>query len=126
MNIDNLNIKLDPSVKHLTKVACMALSGYISGGLLLTNNPAAKIIIYKDRIDFGQCLHSELQGYTGKLSPLLPVSPNFYKEYANIVYHYGANLKCSIWTKTLDYVGMFAPTTPDNYDIYKQLYPRYQ
>lgn len=126
MDINNLNIKLDPSVKHLTKVACMALSGYISGGLLLTNNPTADIVIYKDKIDFGRCLHPELSGFSGKLSPMLPVSPNFYKEYQDIVYRYAANLKWSMWSKTIDYVGMFAPTEPDNYEIFKQLYPRYQ
>lgn len=114
-----MQISLDSSVKHITSVACMALSGTIENGLMLTGYPAASIVIYKDRIDFGKCLNAELNGFTGL------IFPNFYKEYGNIVYRFGSNLKCSFFGSTIDYVGAFAPTTPDNEEIYKLLYPRF-
>jgi hypothetical protein len=120
------NIKLDSSVKHLTKVACMALSGYIQNGLALTDHPTADIIIYKDRIDFGKCLRPELWEVSGLLSPILPMFPNFYKEYQNIIYRYISNFSFSSLTKTLDFTGVFPPTEPDNEEIFKLLYPRFQ
>ena len=121
MNIDlnNLTIILDPSVKHITKVACMALSGVIENGLVLSENPSANIVIYKDRIDFGRCNNAELLAMSGL------IFPNFYKEYESIVYHYGTNLKCSYWGKTLDYVGAFPPTVPDNLQLYNLIYPKF-
>ena len=120
----NIKIKLDSSVKHITKVACMALSGCIENGLVLTNNFTAEIIIYKDRIDFGKCLRPELSNASGLLSPILPMFPNFYKEYQNIIYRYANNYGFSSLTKTLDYVGVFAPVVPDNEVIFNLIYPR--
>ena len=120
VNIQNIGITLDSSVKHITNVACMALSGTLENGILLTANPKAKIVIYKDKIDFGQCLNLELKPYSGFLFP------NFYKEYGNIVYRFGSNLKYNILKKTLDYVGIMAPTTPDNEHLYKLIYPKYK
>lgn len=125
MEFSFATIKLDPSVKHLTKVACMALSGYIQSGMALTDHPTADIIIYKDRIDFGKCLHPELYMYSGLLTPMLPMFPNFYKEQQNIVYRFTNAFHYSSLTKTLDYKGMFAPTEPDNPEIYQLLYPRF-
>lgn len=119
INISNLSISLDSSVKHITKTACMALSGTIENGLLLTNNETARIVIYKDRIDFGQCLNPELSGFSGM------IFPNFYKEYNNIIYRFGSNLKCSFLGSTIDYVGMLAPTTPDNPQLFNLIYPRF-
>lgn len=118
-------IKLDPEVRHLTKVACMALSGYIHNGMQLTDNSTADIIIYKDCIDFGVCLHPELDQYSGLLSPMFPMFPNFYKEHKHIIYRFGSGFSYSSFKKTLDYVGIFAPTEPDNAEIFQLLYPRF-
>ena len=121
MNIDinQITISLDPSVKHITKVACMAISGAIENGLVLTQNPSAHIVIYKDRIDFGHCYNAELSVMSGL------IFPNFYKEYGNIIYRYGNNLKCSFFGKELDYVGAFPPSDPDNIPLYNLIYPKF-
>lgn len=119
IDINSLQIRLDSSVKHITKVACMALSGTIENGLMLTCNPNAPIVIFKDRIDFGQCLNPDLSGFSGL------IFPNFYKEYNNIVYRFGSNLKCSFWDKSIDYVGIMPPETPDNEQLYHIIYPRF-
>ena len=118
---NDITITLDPSVKHITKIACMALSGTIENGILLTGNPACSIVIKSDRVEFGRCMNPELQGRQGFLFP------NFYKEYGDIVYRYGPNLKCSFWNKTLDYVGFMASTitAPDNEIFYDLIYPRF-
>lgn len=110
---------LDSSVKHISRVACMALSGTIENGLMLSSNYSAQIVIYKDRIDFGECYNPDFQGVSGLLFP------NFYMEYGNVIYRYGCNLSCSFWGKTIDYVGAFAPTSPDNEQIYNLIYPRF-
>ena len=97
----------------------MALSGTIENGLMLTGNSDSDIIIFQDKIEFGRCFNPELDGLSGLLFP------NFYKEYGNIVYRFGPNLKCSFWSKTIEYIGTFAPTEPDNNEIYKLLYLRF-
>lgn len=125
-NFNRIQISLDSSVKHLTKVACMALSGYLENGIVLTNNPAATIIIHKDRIDFGKSLRPELNSYSGVLSPMFPFFPNYYKEHQNIIYRFDSGFSYSLLTKTLDYVGIFAPTEPDNAEMFKLIYPRFQ
>ena len=51
--LDNLNITIDKSVKSITRAACMYLSLAIEYGILLTENPTARIVIYDDHIDFG-------------------------------------------------------------------------
>ena len=119
IDLNTLCISLDSSVKHISRTACMALSGTIENGLVLSNNADAKIIIYKDRIDFGRCLNTELDGVSGM------VFPNFYKEYESIVYRFGSNMKCSLWSGTLDYVGILAPTKPDNIQLFNLIYPRF-
>ena len=119
INIEGLSIRLDPSIRHISKVACMAISGTIENGLLLTANPAANIVIYKDKIDFGPCINPELSSASGL------IFPNFYKEYNSIVYRFGNNIKCSFWGKTLDYVGNFPPTSPDNVQLYNLIYPKF-
>ncbi len=113
IELDKITINLDSSVKHITKVACMALSGTLENGLLLTANPSATIVIYKDRIDFGQCINPELNSVSGL------IFPNFYKEYGKIIYRFGSNLKCSFFGNTIDYVGSLAPTSPDNELLYQ-------
>lgn len=119
IELDKISISLDSSVKHITKVACMALSGTLENGLLLTANPSATIVIYKDRIDFGQCINPELNSVSGL------IFPNFYKEYGKIIYRFGSNLKCSFFGNTIDYVGTLAPTSPDNELLYQLIYPRF-
>ncbi len=120
IDLNEISIRLDSSVKHITKVACMALSGTIENGLVISQNPSADIVIYKDRIDFGKCLNSELSHVSGL------IFTNFYKEYNNIIYRFGSNLKCSFIGRTIDYVGSLAPTTPDNEQLYQLIYPRFQ
>ena len=51
--LDNLNITIDKSVKSITRAACMYLSLAIEYGILLTENPTARIVIYDNHIDFG-------------------------------------------------------------------------
>lgn len=97
----------------------MAISGVIENGLVLNNNPSAQIVIYKDRIDFGRCYNPDLDGLAGL------IFPNFYKEYSNIIYRYGCNLKCSFFNRTIDYVGSFPPIVPDNEDIFHVIYPKF-
>lgn len=112
---------MDSSVKHISRAACMALSGTLENGLLLSANPNADIVIFNNRIDFGRCLRPELAATSGRIDSF----PNFYKEYGNIVYRFGANIKCSLFGKTIEYSGTFAPTTPDNYELYQLLYPKF-
>ena len=119
INLNNISIVLDASVKHISKTACMALSGVLENGMLLSNNQIVKITIYKDKIDFGLCKNPELSSVSGL------IFTNYYKEYGNIVYRFGSNFKCSIFSKTIEYVGVFPPTKPDNQQIYELLYPKF-
>ena len=119
IDLNNIRILLDPSVKHITNVASMVLSGTIENGIILSNNPTPNIVIYKDRIDFGRCMDINLDSISGL------IFPNFYKEYDRIVYRYGDNLKCSFFGKTLDYVGIMAPSVPDNDQLFHIIYPRF-
>lgn len=119
INLSNIKIVLDPGVKHISKVACMAISGSLENGLLMVGTDSNVITIYKDRIDFGKCLNSDLEAYSGH------IFGNYYKEYGNIIYRFGANLKCSLFTKTIDYKGIMAPTEPDNQALYSLIYPKF-
>lgn len=119
ININNINIQLDGSVKHITRTACMAISGNLENGLFLTGTDRNLITIYKDRIDFGKTINPELNNIYGH------VVGNFYKEYGNIVYRFGTNFKCSLFTKTMDYCGILAPTVPDNEVLFNLIYPRF-
>lgn len=119
INLNNISIVLDASVKHISKTACMALSGVLENGMVLSNNQIVKITIYKDKIDFGLCKNPELSSVSGL------IFTNYYKEYGNIVYRFGSNFKCSFFSKTIEYVGAFAPTKPDNQQIYSLLYPKF-
>ena len=118
-NINNIRISLDPSVKHITKVACMALSGNIENGILLVGDVPNSIVIYKDRIDFGICHNPEYELVSGL------IFPNYYKEYNKIIYRFGTNYKCSFWNKTIDYVGVMPPHIPDNEILFNLIYPRF-
>ena len=106
IDFNDIVIELDASVRHITSAACMHLSSILENGIVLADNPTPYIKIGKDKIDFG-------------------IFPNFYKEYGNIVYRYGSNLKCSFWNKTLDYVGLMPPSVPDNIQLYNLIYPRF-
>lgn len=112
-------IQLDPSVKHITPVACMVLSGIIENGICLTSNPYPHITIYKDRVDFGKCYNPELDAVSGLIIPF------FCKEYGDIIYRYHNNFKLSFWNKTLDYIGVLPPQEPDNSTIFELLYPQF-
>lgn len=111
----NIKIRLDSSVKSISHSAACHLSSVIANGLMMAQNASA--IIYNDHIDFGQCHNPNLKGASGL------IAPNFYMEYGNVVYRYGSNLKCGWLRKKIDYVGIMAPTTPDNSEIFNLIYP---
>ena len=113
--LQTINIQLDSSVKSITKVAAMCLSGAI--------DPNIKIC--KDRIEFGKCYTPELQGFSGNLYPTIPL-PNFYLEFGNLIYYYDKSAyKHSLWSKELDYRGIFPPTSPDDPTIFNLIYPKF-
>lgn len=112
-----INIRLDCSVKSISRTAAYHLSSVIANGIMLSQN--SEIIIYKDHIDFGRCMNPEFQGTSGN------IAPNFYMEYGNVIYRFGSNLKCSWFSKQLEYVGCMAPTFPDNSEIFNLIYPRF-
>lgn len=112
-----INIRLDCSVKSISRTAAYHLSSVIANGIMLSQN--SEIIIYKDHIDFGRCINPEFQGTSGN------IAPNFYMEYGNVIYRFGSNLKCSWFSKQLEYVGCMAPTFPDNSEIFNLIYPRF-
>lgn len=112
-----INIRLDCSVKSISRTAAYHLSSVIANGIMLSQN--SEIIIYKDHIDFGRCMNPEFQGMSGN------IAPNFYMEYGNVIYRFGSNLKCSWFSKQLEYVGCMAPTFPDNSEIFNLIYPRF-
>lgn len=113
----SLNIRLDNSVKSISRVAAYHLSSVIANGIMLSKNN--EIIIYKNHIDFGRCNNTEIQGISGN------IAPNFYMEYGNIIYRFGSNLKCGWFSKQIDYVGTMPPTSPDNTKIFNLIYPRF-
>lgn len=116
-NNNFINIRLDCSVKSISRTAAYHLSSVIANGIMLSQN--SEIIIYKDHIDFGGCMNPEFQGTLGN------IAPNFYIEYGNVIYRFGSNLKCSWFSKQLEYVGCMAPTFPDNSEIFNLIYPRF-
>lgn len=119
IDFDDIVIELDASVRHITSAACMHLSGILENGIVLADNPTPYIKIGKDKLDFGKSYNPDLIEMSGL------IFPNFYKEYGNIMYRYGSNLKCSFWNKTLDYVGLMPPSVPDNIQLYNLIYPRF-
>ena len=48
IDLNNIQIRLDSSVKHISKIACMTLSGAIENGLVLADNAFPIITIYKE------------------------------------------------------------------------------
>ena len=112
-----VNIRLDSSVKSISRTAAYHLSSVIANGIILSNNN--NVVIYKDYIDFGKCNNPEYTGRTGC------IFQNFYMEYGKLIYRFGANLKCGWLWKKIDYVGNMAPSVPDNKQIYDLLYPRF-
>lgn len=117
--IQSIDVLLDASVKSLTKVAAMCLSGIIANGIVLAQNKNPNIKIYKNKIEFGRCDNSELIGISGN------IAPNYFLEFGNLVYYYDNSFKCSLWNKQLDYKGFFMPTEPDNEYIYNMIYPKF-
>ncbi len=117
--IQSIDIQLDMSVKSLTKIAAMCLSGTIANGIVLAQNENPNIRIWKNKIEFGKCYNPELAGLSGN------IMPNYYLEFGNLVYYYDDSFKCSLWDKQLDYKGFFTPTEPDNMYIFNMIYPKF-
>ena len=115
--MSNINVRLDSSVKSITRTAACHLLSVIANGIMLAQNN--DVVIYKDRIDFGRCSNPEIQGMSGN------IAPNFYMEYGNVIYRFGSNLKCGWFSKQIDYVGTMAPTSPDNPEVFNLIYPRF-
>lgn len=115
--MNNINVRLDSSVKSITRTAACHLSSVIANGIMLAQNN--EVVIYKDRIDFGRCSNPEIQGMSGN------IAPNFFIEYGNVIYRFGSNIKCRWLSKQIDYVGVMAPTSPDNPEIFNLIYPRF-
>ena len=101
--IRNINVRLDSSVKSISRAAACHLSSVIANGIMLAQNN--DVVIYKDRIDFGRCSNPEI--------------------YGNVIYRFGSNLKCGWLSKQIDYVGTMAPTSPDNPEVFNLIYPRF-
>ena len=126
VELQSINIQLDSSVASITRVAAMDISGAIANGIVIAQNANPNIKICKDRIEFGKCYAPELQGFTGNLYPTMIPFPNYYLEFGNLIYYFDKRAyKLSIWNKSLDYKGAFAPTTPDNSAIFDMIYPRF-
>ena len=117
--IQSINIQLDLSVKSISKIAAMCLSGSIANGIVLAQNENPNIKIFKNKIEFGECYNAEYYGISGK------IFPNYYIEYGNLIYYYDDSFKCSLLDKKLDYKGFFAVTEPDNIYIFNLIYPKY-
>lgn len=118
--LKSIKIQLDPSVKSITEVAAMCLSGSIENGIFITQNENPIITIYQNRIEFGKCYNSILQGVSGNV-----MLPNFFLEFGNLIYYFDSAYKFSIWSKQLDYQGIFAPNVPDNESIFNMIYPKF-
>lgn len=116
--MSSLNIRLDSSVKSISRTAAYHLSSIIALGIMMAQNDDV-ILIYKNRIDFGGCNNPEIHGMVGN------IAYNFYMEYGNVIYRFGSNLKCGWFSKKIDYVGTEAPTHPDNPQIFSLIYPRF-
>lgn len=119
MNIQSLNIQLDPSIKSISRVAAMCLSGAIANGIVLAQNENPNIKIYKNKIEFGRCYNPELIELSGN------IIPNYFLEFGNLTYYYDDSFKCSLLKKQLDYKGFFTPTEPDNVYIFNMIYPKF-
>lgn len=118
--LKSIKIQLDPSVKSITEVAAMCLSGSIENGIFITQNENPIITIYQNRIEFGKCYNSLLQGVSGNV-----MLPNFFLEFGNLIYYFDSAYKFSIRSKQLDYQGIFAPNVPDNESIFNMIYPKF-
>lgn len=116
-NSNNINIRLDDSVKSISRTAACHISSVIANGIILSQNN--DVVIYKDRVDFGKCNNPECQGMSGN------ILTNYYIEYGNVIYRFGSNLKCGWFNKRIEYVGNMTPSSPDNPEIFNLIYPRF-
>ncbi len=124
--LKSINIQLDSSVKSITEVAAMCLSGSIENGIFITQNENPNVKIFKNKIEFGKCYNPALHEFSGCIYPYIPnFGPNFYIEYGNLIYYYDSAYKFSFWRKQLDYQGILAPSVPDNVAIFNMIYPKY-
>lgn len=113
-----MNIKLGTLVNGITKEACFHLSGIIQNGLLFVGNPYSEIVIKRNEIDFGITRRSEFYGINGMFMP------QWYYENGHIKYKYGSNIGCSL-TGKISYKGVFAPTEPDNREVFTEIYRKF-
>ena len=113
-----MNIKLGSLVSGITQEACYHLSGVIQNGLLFIGNPHSEITIKRGEIDFGITLQSEFHLMNGSFMP------NWYCEKGRIKYKFGSTIGCSLSGK-ISYKGAFAPNSPDNEVIYKELFSKF-
>lgn len=117
--LDNLNITIDKSVKSITRAACMYLSLAIEYGILLTENPTARIVIYDDHIDFGVSMNPMLDMINGALLP------HFYKENNRVVYRFIGDAKCEVNDQVIDYVGNDCIEANEESHVFQQMYTKY-
>lgn len=117
--LDNLNITIDKSVKSITRAACMYLSLAIEYGILLTENPTARIVIYDDHIDFGVSMNPMMDMINGALLP------HFYKENTRVVYRFIGDAKCEVNDQVIDYVGNDCIEANEESQVFQQMYTKY-
>ncbi len=132
-----MNIRLDSSVRHLSKIAAYHLSGTLQNGVMFTGSKES--VIYSDRVEFGRCdpYHERMvqeikrnyvgfPGVPGNIASYYFYEKGFFSGSGRVIYRFGHFFKYDEWTKSLDYDGGFAnPEEPDNKEIFAQLYPRF-
>ena len=106
--LENLNITIDKSVKSITRAACMYLSLAIEYGVLLTENPTARIVIYDDRIDFGV-----------SMNPMMDMINN------RVLYRFIGDAKCEVNDQVIDYVGNDCIEANEESHVFQQMYTKY-
>ena len=117
--IKDLEITVDSSVKHITPSACMYLSEAIENGVMLTENPAANIVIYDDRIDFGMCMNPALAMMSESMFP------DFYMEGDRMVYRFSGNAHCEVADDTIDYTGATVSASAGYNPLLGKIYPQF-
>ena len=106
-------------MNSLINLAVRCIYDTIQNGLYVTPDECTNIKIYKNKIEFGKCYNPMYQGVSGN------IFPNFFLEFGNLVYYFNDSYKCSMFNKQLDYKGAFAPSVPDNEQIFNMIYPRF-
>lgn len=97
----------------------MYLSLAIEYGILLTENPTARIVIYDDHIDFGVSMNPMMDMINGALLP------HFYKENNRVVYRFIGDAKCEVNDQVIDYVGNDCIEANEESHVFQQMYTKY-